>query len=92
MQYRSIIRILGLLVALFSSTMIPPALVSLIYKDGGGLPFILSFCFTLAGGSAEIQRLGIATQILGRSIPQHSPKKVTNNEWQMTNQQRVPTF
>jgi alkylation response protein AidB-like acyl-CoA dehydrogenase len=28
-------------------------------------------CFTLAGGSAEMQRLGIATRILGRSIPQH---------------------
>jgi alkylation response protein AidB-like acyl-CoA dehydrogenase len=28
-------------------------------------------CFTLAGGSAEMQRLGIATAILGRSLPQH---------------------
>jgi len=28
-------------------------------------------CFTLAGGSAEIQRIGIATTILGRSLPQH---------------------
>lgn len=28
-------------------------------------------CFTLAGGSAEMQRIGIATQILGRSLPQH---------------------
>ena len=28
--------------------------------------------FTLAGGSAEIQRLGIATRILGRSLPQHA--------------------
>ena len=27
--------------------------------------------FTLAGGSAEIQRIGIATKILGRSLPQH---------------------
>lgn len=27
-------------------------------------------CFTLAGGSAEIQRIGIASKILGRSIPQ----------------------
>jgi alkylation response protein AidB-like acyl-CoA dehydrogenase len=27
-------------------------------------------CFTLAGGSAEMQRLGIATAILGRSLPQ----------------------
>ena len=28
-------------------------------------------CFTLAGGSAEMQRIGIATKILGRSLPQH---------------------
>lgn len=28
-------------------------------------------CFTLAGGSAEIQRIGIATKLLNRSIPQH---------------------
>ncbi|MDX1417447.1 MAG: acyl-CoA dehydrogenase family protein [Candidatus Promineifilaceae bacterium] len=26
--------------------------------------------FTLAGGSAEMQRLGIAVKILGRSFPQ----------------------
>ncbi len=36
MQYKNIIRILGLLVALLSVTMLPPALVSLIYRDGGG--------------------------------------------------------
>lgn len=28
--------------------------------------------FTLAGGTAEMQRLGIAVNILGRSIPQHA--------------------
>jgi len=32
-------------------------------------------CFTLAGGSAEIQRIGIASAILKRSIPQHQPSK-----------------
>jgi alkylation response protein AidB-like acyl-CoA dehydrogenase len=30
--------------------------------------------FTLAGGSAEMQRLGIAVRILGRSIPQHEKR------------------
>lgn len=50
MKFRSIIRILGLLVALFSVTMIPPALVSLIYKDGGGLPFVLAFILTVFAG------------------------------------------
>jgi len=52
MQYRAIIRILGLLVALFSVTMIPPALVSLIYQDGGGLPFVLAFILCLLTGTA----------------------------------------
>jgi trk system potassium uptake protein TrkH len=50
MQYRSIIRILGLLVALFSVTMIPPAIVSLIFKDGSGLPFFLAFILCLVTG------------------------------------------
>jgi trk system potassium uptake protein TrkH len=50
MQYRAIIRILGLLVALFSVTMIPPAAISLIYKDGGGLPFVLAFILCLCTG------------------------------------------
>ena len=43
MQFRTIIKILGQLVAMFSITMVPPALVSLIYKDGGGVPFVLAF-------------------------------------------------
>ncbi|GGD72001.1 TrkH family potassium uptake protein [Lacimicrobium alkaliphilum] len=50
MQYRTIIRILGLLVALFSVTMLPPALVSVIYGDGGGLPFLLAFFLCLITG------------------------------------------
>ncbi len=52
MQYRTIIRILGLLVALFSVTMIPPAAISLIYKDGGGLPFLMAFILCLITGIA----------------------------------------
>lgn len=43
MQYRSIIRILGMLIGIFSITMVPPALVAFWYKDGAGLPFVLSF-------------------------------------------------
>jgi trk system potassium uptake protein TrkH len=50
MQYRTIIKILGQLVALFSITMIPPALVSLVYKDGGGVPFVLAFVFSIIIG------------------------------------------
>lgn len=50
MQYKTIIKILGMLVALFSTSMIPPALVSLIYKDGGGTAFVASFFLTLLVG------------------------------------------
>ncbi|GHG58440.1 Trk system potassium uptake protein [Alishewanella longhuensis] len=50
MQYRSIIRILGMLIAIFSITMVPPALVAYWYKDGAGVPFILSFLLCLAIG------------------------------------------
>jgi len=49
-QYKNIIRILGLLVALLSVTMLPPALISLIYRDGGGLPFILAFLWCIITG------------------------------------------
>lgn len=52
MQYGAIIRILGLLVALFSVTMLPPALVSLIFGDGGGLAFVVAFIFTFVTGIA----------------------------------------
>lgn len=50
MQYRNIIRILGLLVSILSVTMLPPALVSLIYRDGGGVPFLLGFFWCLITG------------------------------------------
>ncbi|GAA6171190.1 TrkH family potassium uptake protein [Colwellia sp. KU-HH00111] len=50
MQYRNIIRILGLLVALLSVTMLPPAIVSMIYRDGGGVPFLLGFLWCLCTG------------------------------------------
>lgn len=50
MQYRSIIRILGLLIAIFSITMIPPAFVAYWYNDGAGVPFMLSFLLSLLIG------------------------------------------
>jgi len=49
-QYKNIIRILGLLVALLSVTMLPPAIVSMIYRDGGGVPFLLGFLWCLITG------------------------------------------
>ncbi|SKA63624.1 TrkH family potassium uptake protein [Enterovibrio nigricans] len=50
MQFRSIIRIVGLLLALFSITMLAPAVVAFIYRDGEGFPFVLTFFLLLAGG------------------------------------------
>ena len=50
MQFKNIIRILGLLVALLSVTMLPPAFVSLLYRDGGGVPFLMAFLFCLIAG------------------------------------------
>ncbi|ALP41388.1 TrkH family potassium uptake protein [Aeromonas schubertii] len=50
MQFRSLIRIVGLLVGIFSSTMLLPALVAYLYRDGGGIEFVLAFCLSLAIG------------------------------------------
>jgi len=49
-QYKNIIRILGLLVALLSVTMLPPALVSMVYRDGGGVPFLMAFLWCIITG------------------------------------------
>ncbi|WP_064606403.1 TrkH family potassium uptake protein [Photobacterium sp. J15] len=51
MQFRSIIRIVGLLLALFSVTMLAPALVALIYRDGAGYPFVVTFLILFTGGA-----------------------------------------
>ncbi|MDF0535361.1 TrkH family potassium uptake protein [Shewanella yunxiaonensis] len=50
MHYRTITRITGLLVGLFSITMVPPALVALFYEDGGGAAFFQSFAISLVLG------------------------------------------
>lgn len=50
MEFKSLARILGILVTIFSTTMIPPALISLYFKDGGGLAFTLAFAFCLILG------------------------------------------
>jgi trk system potassium uptake protein len=51
MQFRSIIRIVGLLLALFSVTMLAPALVAFIYRDGAGFPFVVTFFLLFTGGA-----------------------------------------
>ena len=49
MHWRSIIRIVGLLISLLSVFMLIPALIAVIYRDGGGTIFVQSFlvAFTL---------------------------------------------
>jgi len=51
MHFRAITRIVGLLVILFSVTMIVPGLVALIYRDGAGRAFSQTFLMALAIGS-----------------------------------------
>ena len=50
MQFRTITRIVGLLIMLFSGLMVLPGIVSLIYRDGGGRAFSQTFIFALIIG------------------------------------------
>ncbi len=50
MQFTAIQRIFGLLLMLFSSTMLPPVLVAYWYGDGALEPFVISFGWTLVTG------------------------------------------
>ncbi|MBL1379389.1 TrkH family potassium uptake protein [Zobellella iuensis] len=50
MHIRTIIRIVGILVALFSVTMLAPALVAYLYRDGAGLDFFSAFIICLILG------------------------------------------
>ena len=43
-------RVLGVLLMIFSLTMLPPVFVSWIYDDGVGIIFINTFLFTLLTG------------------------------------------
>lgn len=52
MNWTVVQRILGLLLMMFSVTMLPPVLVSAIYADQSWLPFIQSFALTLLAGLA----------------------------------------
>ncbi|MDQ1237328.1 MAG: TrkH family potassium uptake protein [Wigglesworthia glossinidia] len=50
MHFRTICRIVGLLIIIFSVTMIFPSIVSLIYQDGTGIAFIKTFiCAQIIG-------------------------------------------
>lgn len=50
MHFRVILRILGVLMMLFSFSMIPPIIVSFIYDDGAHLPFMIAFAINLLTG------------------------------------------
>ncbi|MEI6895980.1 MAG: TrkH family potassium uptake protein [Psychromonas sp.] len=47
MALRSIIRIVGMLIGLFSLTMLPPVIIAAFYDDGGGRDFLAAFMVTL---------------------------------------------
>jgi len=50
MQFLVIQRILGLLIMVFSSTLLPPIATGLIYQDGAIMPFVEAFFLTLGAG------------------------------------------
>jgi len=50
MNWTVVQRILGLLLMMFSLTMLPPVLVSFVYRDGSWLPFVQGFGLTLISG------------------------------------------
>lgn len=50
MQFRAIQRILGLLLMIFSFTMLPPVAVAWWYQDGEMMPFLLGFVLILTAG------------------------------------------
>ena len=51
MQFLVVVRVLGLLVAIFSTTMLIPGLVSLAYGDGSHWSFFIGFVVTLLLGA-----------------------------------------
>jgi trk system potassium uptake protein TrkH len=50
MNWTVVQRILGLLLMMFSLTMLPPIIISLIFKEQSWLPFVQGFGLTLAAG------------------------------------------
>lgn len=52
MNWTVVQRILGLLLMMFSLTMLPPVIVSVIYQDGSWLPFVEGFALTVFCGFA----------------------------------------
>lgn len=47
-----ILRILGVLLMVYSTTMLPPVVIALLYNDGGEIQFLSAFAITLISGLA----------------------------------------
>ncbi len=52
MQFAAVLRLMGLLLILFSSSLLPPLAVSLVYGDGASMAFAEAFGITLIIGTA----------------------------------------
>lgn len=52
MQFKTILRILGILLLLYSTSMLTPLLINLIYQDGSYFPFLRGFFLTFISGMA----------------------------------------
>lgn len=50
MQFGVVFRVLGVLMMIFSFSVLPPAFIALYFHDGAWLPFLFSFCLTLLTG------------------------------------------
>ncbi|PJD92712.1 MAG: potassium transporter [Legionella sp.] len=51
MQYKTILRLIGLLLVLFSVTMLPPLVINVIFSETIWLPFIVPFLLIVTTGS-----------------------------------------
>jgi len=51
MQYQVVMKVLGVLLVIFSSTLVPPIALSYYFDDGAIGPFIIAFFATLATGA-----------------------------------------
>ncbi|EXJ15407.1 TrkH family potassium uptake protein [Imhoffiella purpurea] len=52
MKFYAVQKVLGLLLTVFSFTMLPPAVVALIYREGIPWPFLVAFAIILGAGLA----------------------------------------
>lgn len=52
MSFAMVLRILGLITIVFSATMLPPVVVSFLFRDGHWLPFVEAFAIVLVAGLA----------------------------------------